>query len=88
MDLGAGAVFGAAALVLVLVLAGVYAGARLHTGKAPAHAAESAHAGDLPGGDSDVVPQEAGGGMPMVAPVQDPAAQSADEMQDRARRNA
>lgn len=88
MDLGAGAVFGALMAVLALGLLGVYAVARLRTGKAPAHAAEAAHQGPDPAGDTDVVPQEAGGGMPMVTPAKDPARQSADEMQQRARRTA
>lgn len=87
MDLGAGAVFGALMVVLALGLLAVYAVARLHTGKAPPHAAEAAHQGPDPGGDTDVIPRESGGGMPMVAPADDPSAQSADEMQQRARRN-
>lgn len=79
--------FGALMVVLALALLGVYVVARLRTGKAPAHAAEAAHQGPDPSGDTDVIPQEAGGGMPMVAPADDPARQSVDEMQQRARRN-
>lgn len=88
MDLGAGAVFGALMAVLALALLGVYAVARLRTGKAPAHAAEAAHQSPDPGGDSEVVPRESGGGMPMVTPAADPADQSVEEMQQRARRNS
>lgn len=87
MDLGAGAVFGALMAVLALALLGVYAVARLRTGKAPAHEAEAAHSSPEPSGDHDVVPRESGGGMPMVTPARDPAEQSVDEMQQRANRN-
>lgn len=71
MELG-GAAFGALMVVLALALAGVYAVARLRTGKPPPHASEAAHATSEPRGDQDTVPQEAGGGMPMVTPVDDP----------------
>ena len=87
MDLGAGAVFGALAVVLALVLLAVYVGARMRTGKAPSHAQEHEHTGPDPAGDTDPVPRDADG-MPMVAPPDDPAETSADEMQQRARRNA
>lgn len=86
MDSG-GAVFGALMVVLALALLGVYTGARIRKGRPPAHAREAAHVGPDPGGDQDVIPQESGGGMPMVTPAEDPADMSVDEMQQRARGN-
>jgi len=86
VDLG-GAMFGGLAVLVVLVLAAVYVGARLHGGKAPSHARDNEHAGRSPAGDEDPVPRDSDG-MPMVTPPEDPAETSVDEMQRRARRNA
>jgi hypothetical protein len=78
MDLGAGAVFGAATIAVVVVLAVIYGMVRLRHGKPPPHAAEQAQAFDRPVGDEEIA-REPSSGLP--------SAVSADEMRQRARGN-
>jgi hypothetical protein len=89
MDLGGGAVCGAATLAVLLALAITYTVVRLRHGRPPPHASEQAHTFDGPRGDHDEIPRESGGGMPMPDPGggAERGGVSPDEMRQRARGN-